>query len=77
MNVDRTAETSDSLGTALPREMARVRDEVLPAYLEIGVAGLPAAALMRATLDAAARAIAEGDLVAMIQEYENLQGFEL
>jgi hypothetical protein len=24
---------TDSLGTALPREMARVRDEVMPAYL--------------------------------------------
>lgn len=26
----------DTLGDALPREMARVRDEVIPIYLEIG-----------------------------------------
>ncbi len=33
-----------TLGEALPKEMARVRNEVLPVYLEIGPAGAPAAA---------------------------------
>lgn len=67
---------SDSLGTALPREMARVRDHVLPAYLEIGPAGSIAAALMRRDLDAAAKALAEGDVVAMLRVYEALKGWE-
>ena len=38
-----------TLGEALPLEMARVRDEVLPAYVEIGQAGSIAATLMRLT----------------------------
>ncbi|MGE0289351.1 MAG: hypothetical protein AB7I42_24035 [Bradyrhizobium sp.] len=65
----------DTLGDALPREMARVRDEVLPAYLEIGAAGHFAATMMRADLDAAAGAMAEGDTVAMIRLYEKLKGY--
>ena len=57
----------DTLGDALPREMARVRDEVLPCYLEIGQSGTFAVAMIRRDLDAAARAMAEGDLCAMIR----------
>ena len=60
---------SDTLGDALPREMARVRDEVMPAYLEIGPAGALALALMRRDLDMAAKAMAEGDVVAMMHAY--------
>ena len=66
-----------SLGTALPAEMTRVRDEVLPAYLEIGPAGAFAATLIRADLDAAAKAMAEGDVVAMLRAYESLKGTNL
>ena len=66
-----------SLGDALPAEMARVRGEVLPAYLESGVGGLPAATMMRRDLDAAARAMAEGDVVAMLRAYEALKGWQL
>jgi hypothetical protein len=68
---------SETLGEALPREMARVRDEVMPAYLEIGAVGMFALAMMRAALDAAARAMAEGDVVAMIRALEDLRGFTL
>ena len=64
-----------SLGTALPAEMARVRDEVLPSYLEIGPSGMFAATMMRAALDEAAKALAEGDVVAMIRVYEDLKGY--
>lgn len=71
------AKETDSLGTALPREMARVRDEVLPVFVEIGISGAPAAAMMRADLDAAAKALAEGDVVEMIRVYESLKGFNL
>ena len=33
---------SDSLGEALPKEMARVRDKIIPVYQECGIAGRPA-----------------------------------
>lgn len=65
-----------TVGDALPREMARVRDEVLPAYLEIGPAGAFAAAGMRADLDAAAKAMAEGDTIAMIRVLEALKDWK-
>lgn len=66
---------TDTLGDALPREMARVRDEVMPAYLEIGPPGAFALAMMRADLDAAARAMVEGDVVAMLRCHESLKGY--
>ena len=65
----------DTLGDALPREMARVRDEVLPAYVAIGAAGFFARTMIRADLDRAAKAMIEGDCVAMIQVYEALKGY--
>lgn len=67
----------DTLGEALPREMARVRDEIMPVYLKIGPEGEPALILMRAHLDAAAQALAEQDLPQMIRVYEALKGYEL
>jgi len=65
-----------SLGAELPKEMARVRDELMPMYLSIGPAGVPALAMMRAELDRATRALAEGDIVTMILSYESLKGFK-
>lgn len=65
-----------TLGTELPKEMARVRDELLPEYAKIP-AGRFATIMMRAALDRAAKAMAEGDLVAMIRAYEDLKGFKL
>ena len=70
----------NTLGDALPREMARVRDQVMPAYLACqgmpNVMVEPALAMMRASLDAAARAMIEGDVVAMLRCYEDLKGYE-
>lgn len=66
-----------SLGEALPAEMARVRDVVMPPYLEIGPAGVPALLMMRAALDAAAQAMAEGDVAKMIVAYQDLKDFTL
>ena len=66
-----------SLGEELPREMARVRDKVIPEYLAIGSSGLFALTMMRADLDAAARALAEGDVLAMIRVYESLKGYSV
>ncbi len=65
---------SETLGDALPREMARVRDELLPIYDSIPT-GIFAATMMRADLDAAAKALAEGDVVAMLRVYESLKGY--
>lgn len=65
----------DTLGEALPREMARVRDKVMPVYIECGPAGAFALAMMRADLDRAARALAEGDVVTMIDVYQSLKEY--
>lgn len=67
---------TDTLGDALPREMTRVRDQVMPAYIAIGAPGAFALAMMRADLDAAQKAMIEGDTVAMIRLYESLKGYE-
>jgi hypothetical protein len=68
---------SESLGEALPLEMARVRDEVLPFYLEIGPTGSFAAGMMRRDLDEAAKAMACGDVVAMLRAYQELKGWSV
>lgn len=65
-----------TLGEDLPKQMARVRDELLPLYESIGPAGLFAAALMRQALDAAACAMAEGDVVQMLRAYQTLKDFK-
>lgn len=62
-----------TLGEALPAEMSRVRDEVIPAYAALGQSGAFAVAWMRAELDAAAKALAEGDVVEMLRCYQALK----
>ncbi len=66
----------NTLGDALPAEMARVRDVLMPQYLSIGPAGGFALVMMRASLDRAAKALAEGDLPLMIRAYEELRQFK-
>lgn len=66
-----------TLGEALPLEMARVRDVVMPPYRDIGPSGVPALMMMRHALDQAAQALAEGDVVAMIHWYRELKDFSL
>jgi hypothetical protein len=68
-----TAETT-TLGDALPKEMARVR-ELLPMYREIGPAGFFALTMMNNDLDRAAKAMAAGDVVEMIRVYQSLKGY--
>lgn len=72
------ADKSETLAEALPREMARVRDKVMPAYQHpaIGNAGAFALAMMRADLDRAATAMAGGDTVGMLRAYEALKEYE-
>jgi len=64
-----------SVGEEMPKEMARVR-EMLPIYDSIPM-GLIAAGLMRAALDRAAVALAQGDVVAIIRSYAELKDFKL
>lgn len=72
-----TQNDHETLAEALPREMARVRDQVLPIYDTVGAGGSFAIAMMKADLDAAARAMAEGDILAMIRAYKALEGYKL
>lgn len=62
-----------TLGDALPKELARVRDEILPWYLKIGPAGAFGAMMIRKDLDYAAKAMIEGDPVAMLRAYQSLK----
>ncbi len=68
---------TESLGTALPAEMARVRDVVIPAYETCGPVSIFAVACMKHDLDRAARALAEGDVVEMIAVYRELRTYKL
>jgi hypothetical protein len=70
-------QTTDTAGDALPREMARVRDVVMPAYQEIGAPGAFALALMRQDLDRAARAMVAGDVALMVGALQELRGWKL
>ena len=67
----------DTVGDALPREMARVRDVILPEFDAIGAPGALAAMMMRQSLDRAAKAMAEGDTVEMIRCLEDLRSYSL
>jgi hypothetical protein len=61
-----------ALGDALPDEIARVT-VVLGYYAEIGPAGAIGAMFIRQSLDVATRALASGDVIAMIAAYKDLQ----
>ena len=61
-----------TLGEALPKEQARVR-EVLGHYKEIGPAGMFGAAMIEQILQKADQAVVSGDVVAMIAAYKDLQ----
>ena len=64
-----------TLGEALPKQQARVR-EVLGHYKEIGPAGAIGAAMIEASLRNADQAVMSGDPVAMLRAYEDLKGIE-
>jgi hypothetical protein len=68
-----------TLAEALPAEMARVRDEVLPQYLALrgmpNVVVEPQITIMRAELDEATRATMAGDVVAMLKAYNSLKEY--
>lgn len=65
-----------TLADELPRQMKRVREELIPAYEDIGPAGMFALAFLQSDLAAAERALAEQDIVAMIAACRKLQEAE-
>ncbi len=67
---------SESLGHELPKVMSHVRDKLIPMYQSIGSSGMFAVAMMRADLDAAQRAMIEGDVVAMIAAFQKLKEYK-
>ena len=64
-----------SLGEELPKEQARVR-ELLVAYQSIGVPGRFGAIMIEQALQRADRAVMSGDVVSMIQSYNELKECE-
>ena len=64
----------DTLGEALPQEMARVT-KLITIYAQFP-AGAFAIAMMQRDLDLAARAMAEGDITGMMSAYESLKEYE-
>lgn len=71
---------ADTLGDALPREIARVRDDVLAQFISLrgmpNVIVEPQITMIRAELDRATKALAEGDILEMMRAYESLKGYE-
>ncbi len=65
-------EPIETLGEALPKEQARVR-EIWGHYKEIGRAGVFGAALIEKDLKRADEAVMSGDLVEMIRAYNTLK----
>lgn len=70
---DQAAPTT--VADALIEELARVRDHVMPSYIEIGEPGRFALTLMRQAMDAATRALAEQDALACLRSLDELRGF--
>ena len=67
--------TMTTLADELPREMSRVRDDVLPQYLAVGATGLPAVTMMRLELERAAAVMVGGDVVGMIGSLRGLRSW--
>ena len=68
-------EKIQTLGEMLPIEQARAR-ELLVTYKELGPVGVFGATHIEDTLKKADQAVIQGDLVAMIQIYQDLKGLE-
>lgn len=67
------SEQPTNLAEALQAEVARVRDEILPLYVQIGPAGMFGAMMIQNDLNAAIRALAEGDVIACLRLYTTLK----
>lgn len=67
---------SDSLGEQYPKEQARCR-EALEIYKSLGPLGMFGAANIEMTLQKADKAVISGDLVAMIEAFQEMQEVKL
>lgn len=65
-------ETTESLGEALPKELARAR-MIQGHAREIGPAGAFLVAVIEQDIQAAERAMISGDIVGMLQAYQALK----
>lgn len=69
----------NTLADALPDEIKRINEIVIPAYEalvpENPIVALPLA-VIRSQVDAATRILASGDVIAMIQAYKELKEIE-
>lgn len=68
-------EKIETLGDALPAEIKRCQ-ALLPHYDAIGPVGAFGKAMIQADIDAAIKAMAEGDVVAMLRAYNALKDCE-
>ena len=66
-----------TVGEELPKEVERVRAEVMPAYQSVGQQGAVVLGWMRASVDRAEKAMASGDVVEMVRAYKELRGYSL
>jgi hypothetical protein len=68
-----------NLAEALPREIERVREDVIPAFEELrslpNVIVEPQIAMMKHGISEAIKAAAAGDVVAMMRWHEELKGW--
>ena len=64
-----------SVGEAFPLEQARVR-ELVKAYEDLGAVGAFGAAMIKDVLARADKAALSGDVVQILQAYEELKGCE-
>lgn len=62
-----------TLADELPRQMKRVREQLIPAYQQIGTAGHFALAFLNQDLREAEEAMASQDLARMIRACKKLQ----
>jgi hypothetical protein len=67
---------ANTVGHALMAEITRVRDKVMPRYLELGEVGRIPLDLMRLHMDAAIRALAYQDAAACIALLVTLKSYE-
>ena len=67
---------TETLGDALPKEIARCQELLLIDYASIGTAGAFASAMIRGHIATAQKAMVEGDTMAMLRAYNDLKGCE-
>lgn len=73
--MEHTTKSSTSVGEDFPKQQARAR-ELLAQYKQIGPAGTFGAIIIEQALQRADQAMSSGDIVAILQSYEELRGLE-